>query len=116
MVIKRSFGVLKARFPILNLMPNFKRSRQRYIIIVCYALHNFICINNRGDELFSIWGEIEVEGSDSNSEGNGNTEASSSSAAQRHIMEMSDEVKRLIAQFRDDVTDTMWADYVACGH
>ena len=27
MVIKRSFGVLKARFPILNLMPNFKQSR-----------------------------------------------------------------------------------------
>ncbi|XP_023873889.1 uncharacterized protein LOC111986487 [Quercus suber] len=33
MVIEWSFGVLKARFPILNLMPNFKHSRQRYVIV-----------------------------------------------------------------------------------
>ena len=28
-------------------------------------------------------------------------------------MDMSDEAKRLIAQFRDDITNAMWADYVA---
>ena len=52
MVIEQSFGVLKARFTILNLMPNFKCSRQRYVIVACCALHNFIRMNNRGDELF----------------------------------------------------------------
>ena len=81
MVIERSFGVLKAHFLILNLMPNFKRSRHRYVIIVCYALHNFISINNRGDELFSIWGDhTHYEGGESNSKGNGNTGASCSLA------------------------------------
>ena len=73
MVIERSFEVLKARFPILNLMPNFKQSRLCYVIVVCCALHNFICINNRGDELFTTWGDdTRSEGRDSNSEGNGN--------------------------------------------
>ena len=52
MVIEQSFGVLKARFSILNLMPNFKLIRQRYVVIVCCALHNFIRMNNRSDELF----------------------------------------------------------------
>ena len=28
-------------------------------------------------------------------------------------MEMSDTAKRLMTQFRDDITDAMWDDYVA---
>ena len=31
-------------------------------------------------------------------------------------MEMSDKAKRLMAQFRDDITNAMWTDYVAHGH
>lgn len=67
-------------------------------------------------------GMTQSEGRESNSEGNGNgnglgnTGASTSSATQRHVMEMSDEAKRLMAQFRDNITDAMWADYVACSH
>ena len=81
MVIEQSFGVLKANFLILNLMPNFKRSRHHYVIIVCYALHNFISINNRGDELFSTKGDhTHSKGGEYNNKGNGNTRASSSSA------------------------------------
>ena len=116
MVTERSFRVLKACFPILNLMSNFKRSRQRYIIIVCCTLHNFIRINNRGDELFSTWRETEIEGSASNSQGNGNTRASSNSETQMHVMEMSDKAKRLMPQFRDDITNAIWVDYVVHGH
>ena len=87
---------------------------------MCCALHNFICINNRGDKLFTTWGDdTQSEGHDSNSEDNGNgnepgnTRASTNSTTQRHVMEMSDEAKRLIAQFRDDITNAIWADYVA---
>ena len=80
MVIEQSFGVLKARFPFLSLMPNFKRSRQHYVIIVHYALHNFIRINNQGDELFNTWEEVQVEGSSTESQANGNTGASNNSA------------------------------------
>ena len=86
------------------------------VIVACCALHNFIGINNWSDELFSIIGETVVEGSETNSEGSGDTRASTSSANQRHIMEMSDATKRLMAQFRDNITDAMWNDYVARGN
>ena len=113
MVIELSFGVLKARFPILNLMPNFKQTRQRYVIVVCCALHNFIRMNNRSDELFRTIGESVGEGNATNSEGNGDTGTSTSLATQRHVLEMSDASKRAMGQFRDNITNTMWDDYVA---
>ena len=81
MVIEWSFGVLKARFPILNLMPNFKPIRQQYVVIVCCALHNFIRMNNWSDELFRTIGESDGEGSATTSEGGGDIGASTSSAA-----------------------------------
>ncbi|XP_050262372.1 uncharacterized protein LOC126706846 [Quercus robur] len=116
MVIERSFGVLKARFPILNLMPNFKPIRQRYVVIVCCALHNFIRMNNRSDELFRTIGESDGEGSVTNGEGSGDVGASTSSATQRHVLEMSSASKRAMGQVRDNITDTMWNDYVARGN
>ncbi|XP_065620330.1 uncharacterized protein LOC112003400 isoform X2 [Quercus suber] len=113
MVIERSFGVLKARFPILNLMPNFKRSRQRYVITACCCLHNFLRINNRCDELFNTWENVEYEGNPVVPPGSDNNGASTSTANQRHVVEMSNASKRRMAQFRDDTTDAMWNDYVA---
>ena len=79
-VIKRSFGVLKTRFPILNLMPNFKPIRQRYVIVVCCALPNFIGMNNQSDELFKTIGGSVNEDSVTNSEGSGDAGASTSLA------------------------------------
>ena len=84
--------------------------------IVCYALHNFIRINNQGDELFNTWEEVQVQGSSIESQANDSIRASNSNATQRHVQEMSDEIKRLMNQFRDDITNLMWADYVARGH
>lgn len=84
--------------------------------IVCYALHNFIHINNQDDELFNTWEKVQVQGSSTESQANDSTRASNSNATQRHVQEMSDEVKRLMNQFRDDITNLMWADYVARGH
>ena len=108
--------MLKARFPILNLMPNFKQSRLCYMSIVCYTLHNFIHINNRGDELFNTWEKVQVQGSSVESQVNGDTKAFSSNATQRHVLEVLDEAKRLMNQFRDDITDLIWADCVTRGH
>ena len=116
MVIKRSFGVLKARFPILNLMPNFKPIRQRYVVIVCCALHNFIRMHNRSDELFRTIRESDGEGSATTSEGGGDIGASTSSAARRHVVEMSTTSKRAMGEVRDNITETMWNDYVARGN
>ncbi|XP_030937627.1 uncharacterized protein LOC115962884 [Quercus lobata] len=90
MVIEQSFGVLKARFPILNLMPNFKPIR--------------------------TIGESDGKGSATNSKGSGDVGASTSSATQTHVLEMSSASKRAMGQVRDNITDTMWNDYVTRGN
>jgi len=73
-------------------------------------------MNNRSDELFKTIGESVGEGSATNSEGNGDTGTSTSSATQRHMLEMSDASKRAMGQFRDNITNAMWDDYVAHGN
>ena len=93
-------------------MPNFKQTRQRYVIVVYYVLHNFIRMNNRSDELFRTIGESVGEGSATNSEGSGDVGALTSSATQRHVLKMSSASKRAMGQFRDNITDTMRDDYV----
>ena len=64
MVIERSFGVLEARFPILSCMANYKESQQCLVVSACCALHNFIRINNRRDEMFNSWENLDVNRDD----------------------------------------------------
>ena len=102
-------------------MPNFKPIRQRYVIVVCCALHNFIRMNNRSDELFRTIRESDGEGSgdgkgSGNGGGSGHAGASTNSTTQRHVLEMSSASKRAMGQFRDHITNTMWDDYVARGN
>ena len=86
------------------------------MVIVCCALHNFIRMNNRSDELFRTIGESDGEGSATNGEGDGDIGASTSSVAQRHVLEMSTASKRAMGEIRDNITDTLWNDYVARGN
>ncbi|XP_023885850.1 uncharacterized protein LOC111997956 [Quercus suber] len=111
MVIETSFRVLKARFPILSCMANYKESRQRLVVSACCALHNFICINNRRDEMFNSWENLDVNRDDVQARNNGNSPESSASAERRHVREMSDAAKRAMGEFRDDVTAHMWEEY-----
>ena len=74
-------------------MPNFKRSRQRYVIVACYAFHNFIRMNNQGDELFRTWASTQVEWTSNCGLPSHNIEASSSTVTQRHVLEMLEAVK-----------------------
>ena len=73
-------------------------------------------MNNQSDELLSTIRESVGEGSATNSEGNGDIGALTSSVTQRHVLEMSDTSKRAMGQFRDNITDAMWNDYVAHGN
>nr|POE86135.1 hypothetical protein CFP56_07242 [Quercus suber] len=68
------------------------------------------------DELFRTIRESVGEGSATNSEGSGDARASTSSMTQRHVLEMSSASKRAMGQFRENITDTMWDDYVARGN
>ena len=69
MVIEQCFGVLKARFPILNEMHSFSLSRQRLIVTACCALHNFIRMYNQADEMFHVWEGSFVRNSDATTTG-----------------------------------------------
>ncbi|KAL0002565.1 hypothetical protein SO802_016346 [Lithocarpus litseifolius] len=105
MVNERCFGVLKARFPILTEMHSFSISRQRLIVTVCCALHNFIRMYNWADEMFHVWEGSFVPNSDANivaaaRVGSGATEEAFNARAQRAMSE-----------YRDAITAAMWADY-----
>ncbi|KAL4587273.1 hypothetical protein LXL04_000141 [Taraxacum kok-saghyz] len=52
-VIERSYGVLKARFPILKRMAPFLLVTQTNIVVACFALHNFIRKEGISDEYFA---------------------------------------------------------------
>ena len=43
---------------------------------------------------------------------NGNSPELSASAERRHVREMSNALKRAMGEFRDDITDCMWEEYV----
>ena len=43
---------------------------------------------------------------------NGNSLESSASAERRHVREMSNASKRAMCEFRDEITDGMWEEYV----
>jgi hypothetical protein len=41
-VVERTFRILKKRFKIFKCMPLFSMRYQRYFVIVCCTVHNFI--------------------------------------------------------------------------
>ncbi|KAK9998468.1 hypothetical protein SO802_018071 [Lithocarpus litseifolius] len=73
MVIERCFRVLKACLPILSCIANYKESRQHLVVSACCALHNFIRINNRRDEMFNSWENLDVNRDDVQAGNNGNS-------------------------------------------
>ena len=52
-MIERSFGVLKARFPIPKRMAPYPFPVQRSIIVAAMAMHNFIRKEDMEDQLFA---------------------------------------------------------------
>ena len=69
MVIEQCFGVLKARFPILNDMHSYSQSRQRLIVTACCALHNFIRMYSHANEMFHAWEGQDLKPSDASTSG-----------------------------------------------
>ncbi|KAK9992521.1 hypothetical protein SO802_027506 [Lithocarpus litseifolius] len=86
-------------------------SQQRLVVSTCCALHNFIRITNRRDEMFNSWENLDVNRDDVQDGNNGNSPESSASAERRHVREMTDAAKRAMGEFRDDVTVRMWEEY-----
>lgn len=60
-VVERTFGVLKARFPILQRMPPYSFPTQRNIVVACMALHNFLRRVTLNDKLFKVYENVDLE-------------------------------------------------------
>ncbi|KAI3869620.1 hypothetical protein MKX03_011817 [Papaver bracteatum] len=60
-VIKRTFGVLKARFIVLSKMPSYSFETQRDIVIACMSIHNFLRRNTLDDWLFKQYENEEAK-------------------------------------------------------
>lgn len=99
-VIERCFGVLKARFPILKMMPNYPIRRQRQIPTACCAIHNFIRMEHASDSLFQDYSNEDVvvdeeQGFQTNQEG----------------ITVEDTQSAQMAQIRDNIGNMMWENY-----
>ncbi|XP_047337289.1 uncharacterized protein LOC124941074 [Impatiens glandulifera] len=82
-VIERTFGVLKARFPILDKMAPYSFQTQRNIVIACAALHNFIRKRYRTDSFFE---QYEVDNMTQNNQQRWTTMMESSRPADQTFM------------------------------
>jgi len=47
-VIERTFGVLKGQWQVFDRVPYCHRTKQKMIIMSCFALHNYLFIREHG--------------------------------------------------------------------
>ena len=102
MVIERSFGVLKARFPILTHMLRYSNAHQRMIVTTCYAVHNFIRTFAHSDEMFTLWEGMEFP--------TGN-EGLARQRCGRAVHALRPEAVAAMGTLRDQMTEMMWIEY-----
>ena len=62
--------------------------------------------------MFNTWQNLNVDRDDIQTGNNENSPGSSASAERRHVREMSNAVKKAMGEFRDDMTDRKWEEYV----
>ncbi|TXG60196.1 hypothetical protein EZV62_014769 [Acer yangbiense] len=97
-VIQRCFDVLKTRFPILKVAPQYAFHIQRDIVIAACVLHNFIRREERNDWLFSaIEGVVAEELPDDD----------------QFDMQLACSMQEQIASAsRDSIATGMWNDFI----
>ncbi|XP_057971689.1 uncharacterized protein LOC131160255 isoform X2 [Malania oleifera] len=97
--ILRSFDVLKMRFPILKLAPQYAFHIQRDIVIAACVLHNFIRREDRNDWLFSgVEGKTLEEFPDLDDQAD---------------MQLCSPIQEQIASsLRDSIATAMWNDFI----
>ncbi|XP_042957659.1 uncharacterized protein LOC122293214 isoform X2 [Carya illinoinensis] len=98
-VIERTFGVLKRRFQLLKNMPEYRPTRQRYIIITCCAIHNFIRTITPNDQTFLAFNNPDDYPKMSMDQDNNE---------QFHVHDMSTASAQSMAASRDAIAQAMW--------
>ncbi|CAK9154796.1 unnamed protein product [Ilex paraguariensis] len=98
--IQKSFNVLKMRFPILKLAPQYAFHTQRDIVIAACVIHNHIRREERNDLLFNS-----VEG--------GTVDDGLPDLDDQPDMLLAASIQEQIASsLRDSITAAMWNDFV----
>jgi len=94
----------------MNEMHCFSQSRQQLIVITWCALHNFIRMYNRDDEMFHMWEESDVHSNDASIAGDAQVGSGGNEEA------FNPWTQWVMTEYRDAITATMWADYTTiCG-
>ncbi|WCJ30585.1 hypothetical protein M5689_012134 [Euphorbia peplus] len=97
--IQKSFSVLKSRFPILKLAPQYGFHIQRDIVIAACVLHNYIRREGRSDWLFASTEGVTVEDFPDFDD---QTEIQLASSIQEQVA----------FQIRESIAAGMWNDFV----
>lgn len=99
-VIDRCFHVLKTRFPILKLAPQYAFHIQRDIVIAACVLHNYIQKEEKNDWLFAgIEGLAEEELPEFD---------------EQPEMQLTSSIQEQIgSELRDSIAATMWNDFMS---
>ncbi|XP_062099925.1 uncharacterized protein LOC133805787 [Humulus lupulus] len=100
-VIERYFSVLKARFPIIKKMPSYDLRIQKYIVIACCWIHNFIRTNAEVGVYFDGGeGNSEVQATTLQSMDGTLIDSVEFSISRTHIREMT--------HVHDEISDHIW--------
>ncbi|XP_030930823.1 putative nuclease HARBI1 [Quercus lobata] len=91
-VIESCFGVLKARFLVLKMMPRYKPCRQGNVMRACCTINNFIRMATRNDHLFTQFNvdNLTVEG-----------EGRDNSGEPSHTIDLTDQAAEVMVAYRD---------------
>ncbi len=106
MVVERTFGVLKARFPIFYHMPKYSVARQRMIVTACCTIHNFIRLHQRNDQLFLEWENKDIP---TNDDGGILGPQDLNDWRLRQVQAVSETAQEEMRNLRDAITTAMWA-------
>ena len=109
MVVERTFGVLKARFPIFYHMPNYSVVRQRMIVTACCTIHNFIRLHQRNDDLFVEWENKDIPAND-DVDSQQHPEVNDWRVQQIHAV--SETAQEEMRNLRDAITAAMWSSHL----
>lgn len=99
-VIERVFGVVKRRFRIMGIGPEYNLDTQTLLISAVCVLHNFIRIHDPGD----------LDGADINAELERRAPRRSPEDFGRSIIVAE---RTRASQKRDEIAKAMWAQYIA---
>ena len=100
-VIERCFGILKAQFLVLKMMPRYKPCRQGNVMRACCTFHNFIRIATRNNCLFTQFNidNLTVEG-----------ESKNNSGELSHTVDLTNQAAEAMATYKEHIIGLMLAN------